>query len=343
MSPIEQSASKKSSKRPCTNLENFRSIEADMAFNDYYKKAPIIMERVVAMETLENTFILEVFKERTWTKLLNPIRNVYVEIIREFFANAFVERERINCWLRGREFSATRESIQEILELHRPTQQSYIQYDDRLNSLVPITELLGGDLKKKVLNIIPFTPEIRTLAYIMLHNLYLVKNLTTLFEPRTIFLLDLFTHKEIDICSHIFYLFTKCVTKRNSRLVLPFPSLVMALIARARGKVPSGLPVMQRDYPINAQTMTRSKAHITGPSVGISQIPRDDVEEEGGNMEEEIDRFILAPEGSTQPSSKARARAPDRLNLLIARVEQMYGMLESHVQNTSNQFTYIEG
>ena len=42
-----------------------------MAYNDFYKKATIIMERVIRMETLENTAILEIFKERTWTKLLN--------------------------------------------------------------------------------------------------------------------------------------------------------------------------------------------------------------------------------------------------------------------------------
>ena len=68
-----------------------------MAYNDFYKKATIIMERVVRMETLENTFILEVFKDRTWTKLLNPSGNVFTDIIREFFANALMEGERINC------------------------------------------------------------------------------------------------------------------------------------------------------------------------------------------------------------------------------------------------------
>ena len=57
------------------------------------------MERVVRMETLENTSIPKVFKERTWTKLLNPSGNVYVELIREFFANATVEGDHINCWV----------------------------------------------------------------------------------------------------------------------------------------------------------------------------------------------------------------------------------------------------
>ena len=93
-----------------------------MAYNNYYKRALIIMERVVAMETLENTFILEVFKERSWTKLLNLVGNVYAKIIREFFANAIVEGDCIGCWLRGREFSVTREFIQEILGVRPPIQ-----------------------------------------------------------------------------------------------------------------------------------------------------------------------------------------------------------------------------
>ena len=54
------------------------------------------------LESLEKTFIVEVFKKRTWTKLLNPLGNVHAKVIREFFANAFVEGDCINCWLRGR-------------------------------------------------------------------------------------------------------------------------------------------------------------------------------------------------------------------------------------------------
>ena len=196
MSPTKHSASKKSSKCPHTDSENFRTIEANMAYNNYYKRATIIMERVVRMETPENTFIPEVFKERTWTKLLNPSGNVFAELIREFFTNAIVEGDHINCW--QKEFIITRDSIQEFLEVRPPSQQISIQYDDRLDSVEPMAKLLDGSLKKKSMNTIPFNVEMRTLAYIMIHNLYLVMNLTTLSEPRTIFLYDLFTHKEID-------------------------------------------------------------------------------------------------------------------------------------------------
>jgi len=121
MSPHKKSAIKKSSKHQRTSSDAFRNDDADMAYNDYYKRALIILERTVELESLEHTFIPEVFKERTWTKLLNPMGNVLVEIIREFFANAFVEGDRINCWLRGREFYVTRESIQGILEVRLTT------------------------------------------------------------------------------------------------------------------------------------------------------------------------------------------------------------------------------
>ena len=101
MSPTKHSTSKKpTSKRACTNSENFKSMEADLKYNDCYKRATIIMERVVKLETLEDTFIPKVFKERTWTKLLNPVRVVCLEIIREFFSNTSVERDRIDSWVR---------------------------------------------------------------------------------------------------------------------------------------------------------------------------------------------------------------------------------------------------
>ena len=59
-------------------------------------------------------------------------------------------------------------------------------------------------------------------------------------------------------------------------------------------------------------------------------------------MEEEIDCFTFALKDTTQPSSQARTWAPDYLDHIFVKVEQMYGMLESHMQHSSTQFTYIE-
>ena len=65
MSPTKHLATKKSSKRARTNSDNFKSVEADMAYNDCYKRATIIMERVVKLDTLEDTCIPAVFREMT--------------------------------------------------------------------------------------------------------------------------------------------------------------------------------------------------------------------------------------------------------------------------------------
>ena len=91
------------------------------------------------------------FKERTWINFLNPSGNVFDEIIREFFSNALVEGKSINCWVRQKEFFITRVSIQEVLEVHPPSQQISIQYEERLDSLMPMAEILGVTLKKKVI------------------------------------------------------------------------------------------------------------------------------------------------------------------------------------------------
>ena len=121
MDPTKHAVTKKpSSKR--TDSNHFKSADADMKFNDCYKGATIIMERVVNLEYFKGTFILEVFKERTRTKLLNPVEVVYSEIIRDFFSNAAIDGDRIECWVRHKEFMITREIIQDFLEV-RPTSQ----------------------------------------------------------------------------------------------------------------------------------------------------------------------------------------------------------------------------
>ena len=90
------------------------------------------MERVVKLDTLEDTYIPEVFKERTWMKLLNPSGVVHLEIIKEFFLNATMDGDHIKCWVRHKESVITRESIQEFLEVRPPSQPITMQYDDCL-------------------------------------------------------------------------------------------------------------------------------------------------------------------------------------------------------------------
>ena len=292
-----------------------------MKYNDCYKDKTIIMERVVQLESLEGTFIPEVFKERTWTKLLNPVGVVYSDIIKEFFSNAVVNGDCIECWVRHKEFVITRDSIQEYLKIRPPSQPILVQYEDRLGSIADMVEILGGTPKKSSMNTIPFSLEIRALAHVMIHSLYPITNLTTLSAGRTKFMYDLFTHQEIDICGHIFHLLKKSIEKQHSKTVMPFPSLIIGLIAKTKLKFPSGLTVVPRDYPIGAHIVTRSIAHIKGSKIGVHTIPQDRVADEGEDTKEEIDRFTSTTEPSAQPSSSAPARGPDRLDHLLDRVE----------------------
>ena len=114
---IKKKVAKKSSKRLHISSDIFRNDNASMTFLDHYKWALIVLERSVDLESLKDTFIPEVFNERMWTKLRNPMGDVFEDIIREFFANAIVGGDHINCWLRGRELFVSRELIQEILEI----------------------------------------------------------------------------------------------------------------------------------------------------------------------------------------------------------------------------------
>ena len=221
------------------------------------------------------------------------------------------------------------------MEVRPPSQPIEVQCEDRLGSTEEMIRALGGTPKKSSMNTIPFSPEMRTLAHVMIHNLYSVTKLTTLSAPRTRFLYDLFTYKEIDICGHIFHVLKKSIEKQNSRTIMPFPSLIMGLLAKTRFKIPSGLKVVQMDYPIGDHTVNRSIAHINGSKTGVHTIPWDRVEDKGGDTEEEIDKFTSALESSTQPSSSAPTRGPDRLDRLLDRVDKMYTMLDSHVQHTS--------
>ena len=81
-------------------------------------------------------------------KLLNQVGVVYSEIIKEFFSNASVEGDHIDCWVRHKEFVITRDNIQEFLEIRPPSQTITIQYEDHLDSIEDMVLTLGGSPKK---------------------------------------------------------------------------------------------------------------------------------------------------------------------------------------------------
>ena len=82
---------------------------------DFYKEAVIIVEREVDLESLENTFIPNVFRDHIWAPLLTSLVEVHDILIQKFLTNALVEGDHLNCWVRGNEFSISTMSIQYLL------------------------------------------------------------------------------------------------------------------------------------------------------------------------------------------------------------------------------------
>ena len=281
-----------------------------MTYNDHYKRAPIILERTMELRVLRGHFHSGRVQRKDMDKAIEPdgqcLWRSHSGILCQCHCGRgshklLAERERVLC--------------------HKGVNSRYLGGSSNDSSHIPTIWWEKGETRTHCGS--PWwSNQQKGLAQHSTHsgdenfglhmsfNLYLVRNLTNLSAPRSIFLFDLFTHKEINIYNHIYHLFTKCITKRNSRLTLPFPSLIMSIITRANVKILSRLQVMQRDYPISAQTMTWSKAHIPGLSVSVSQIPRDNVAEEGGDIEEEIENFTSIPEDTAQPSSQTCEQHP---------------------------------
>ena len=72
MSPLKKSATKKSSKRPRTSANSFWSDDVDMAFNDHYKRAPIILERTVDLRVLKSHFHFGSVQGKDVFKVVEP-------------------------------------------------------------------------------------------------------------------------------------------------------------------------------------------------------------------------------------------------------------------------------
>lgn len=111
MSPHKKTTAKKPLKRQQYEEHRFWDRDVFEAFLEFYKKAVIIVERKVDLESLESTFIPNVFKDHTWAPLLTGLVEVHDILIQNFLSNTLVEGNHLNCWVKGKEFSISTMSI----------------------------------------------------------------------------------------------------------------------------------------------------------------------------------------------------------------------------------------
>ena len=139
----------------------------------------------------------------------------YENLVKEFYANAIVEEEELKCWVKGKSFSVSVAYLAEIFDINRPMLKHSPVYDD----LCPDEELLKNGLEQDLefssngnsVSLSSLPPKLRVLTIVMFHNLYPLSSTGYMNLGRALFLHDLISDVEIDICAHIFHLLRKTV------------------------------------------------------------------------------------------------------------------------------------
>ena len=240
----------------------FKSTKHFERYNQFYEKAPIIQERFMDLADLKDYFIARCFQDRGWDKLLGDLPRVCEPLIREFYSNAVLREDEINCWIKGHEFNIDLEDIDEVLGFEE-LDHDFTHYTDIIFSIETVKSHIGGVREGRCLNITAFPPDLRCLTYIMMFNLYLVKKLTTINNAKATFLVELRENTYIDISAHIFCIITN-ETRTTSRPKLIFPSILIRLFQTKGVEIPQDISLMPTPSAINALTITRIKVRLPG-------------------------------------------------------------------------------
>ena len=113
----------------------------------------------------------------------------------------------------------------------------------------------------KSLGVASLSHELRLLMTIMFSNLYPLSSTGYMNLGRALFLHDLITNEEIDVCSHIFHILAKTVEQIASRNCLPFCCLIskilkLKVVHPSEDEYPYSQP-----SPINIRTLYASISH----------------------------------------------------------------------------------
>lgn len=314
MTPKKKTTTHRAEKRKKMDNTQFCSTKHFERYNQFYEKAPIIQDMV----DLKDYFIPGCFQDRGWEKLLGDLPGVCEPLIREFYANAILREDEINCWIRGHEFNIDidLEDIDDVLGFE-DLEHDFTHYKDKILSIEMVQSHIGGVREGRCLNTTAFPPDLRCLTLIMMFNLYPVKKMTTISNARAICLMELQENTYIDISAHAFSIIAN-ETRTTSRAKLILPSLLMKLFWAKGVEIPQDISLMPTPPTINALTIARIKIHLPGD------------EEEGDQVQGEP--MDIETEAEAQPSSSRshgkRSRAssssivpPNAFQIVLKRIE----------------------
>ena len=82
-------------------------------------------------DTLGTTFIPRIFEPRDWANLFGNFFDPMDELVKECYSNTSDLGVELICWVRGKEFGISPNSIADILCITRPLNVDLTPYDDR--------------------------------------------------------------------------------------------------------------------------------------------------------------------------------------------------------------------
>ena len=198
----------------------FKSYVAFQTHENYFRDATPLLERPVDQFSLHDTEIPQWFAHKDWNYLLSNLDEAYENLVKEFYANAIVEGEELKCWVRRKSFSVSPTYLVEILHINRLMLKNPPVYDDLCPDKELLRDGLGQDLEfssnGNSVSVSSFPPKLRVLTIVMFHNLYPLSSTRYMNLGRTLFLHDLISDVEINICAHIFHVLRKTVLRTES-------------------------------------------------------------------------------------------------------------------------------
>lgn len=274
----------------------FRSYSAYQSYENFFLHATPLLERVVDLPSLHNTDIPICFAHKDWNYLLSDPDIVYEELVKEFYANAIVEGDELKCWVRQKSFFVSPTYLAEILHINRPIFRHSPVYDDLCPDEELLKQSLGQDLEfspnGKSISVSSLSPKLRVLTIVMFHNLYPLSSTGYMNLGRALFLHDLVSDEEIDICAHIFHVLRKTVLRSESRICIPFCSLISRIL-KLKGIYPTAdeSPI-PKPSPINMRTYNASVGHSRKRAKPETSAPHSDSQFSNLSLDEKLDCIV---------------------------------------------------
>ena len=135
----------------------------------------MLVERAIDQPSLYDTNIPIWFAMKDWKFRLSTLEDAYENMVKEFYANAIVNRKEIKCWVKGKSFSVTPMYLAKILHINRPILSIPPVYDELNPDEEFLKQALGANLEfssnRKSISVASLSLELRLLTMIMLLGL----------------------------------------------------------------------------------------------------------------------------------------------------------------------------